>query len=182
MNILGWGSHRLSHFCLAHRITHFGCHRAGIKRVCVCVCVCVGAGGDKGMSDVQKRCLGLSFETRHRGRKSIWHLWVSKFGHFSKPEPLQCLLHAWLCAGCWGRWERLKKKKISWDFLGGPVVRTLPFHCRGQRVQSLGGELRFYMLHGSTKKKKRSVSERVMAQCGGEETYTQMVCNGMWKP
>jgi len=29
------------------------------SRICVsvCVCVCVGAGGDKGMSDMQKRCL-----------------------------------------------------------------------------------------------------------------------------
>ena len=50
-----------------------------------------------------------------------------------------------------------KKRKISRDFLGGPVVRTLHFHCRGQRVQFLFGQLRFYMLHGSTKKKKKKV-------------------------
>ena len=69
-----------------------------------------------------------------------------------------------------------KKKKISRDFLGGPVVRTLHFHCRGQRVQSLVGELRVYMLPGSTKKKKKKdlSPERVMVQCRREETYTQM--------
>ena len=35
-------------------------------------------------------------------------------------------------------------KNDSWDFPGGPVVKTLSFHCRG--FQSLVGELRFFML------------------------------------
>ena len=35
-----------------------------------------------------------------------------------------------------------------WDFPGGPVVKALSFHCQGQGVQSLVGELRSHIQHG----------------------------------
>ena len=41
------------------------------------------------------------------------------------------------------------------EFLGGPLVRTLCFHCRGQ-VPSLGGELIACKPRGAAKKKKIS--------------------------
>ena len=46
--------------------------------------------------------------------------------------------------------------KACGDFPGGPVVRTLCFHCRGARVRSLVGELRSHKLGGVTKKKKKN--------------------------
>ena len=36
--------------------------------------------------------------------------------------------------------------KLAWDFPGGPVVKTLHLHCRGQ-VQRLMGDLRMAQLH-----------------------------------
>ena len=41
------------------------------------------------------------------------------------------------------------------EFPGGPVVRTLRFHCPGPRVQSLVGELGSQGPHGIAKKKKK---------------------------
>ena len=35
-----------------------------------------------------------------------------------------------------------------WDFPGGPVVKALSFHCQGQGVQTLVGELRSHIQHG----------------------------------
>ena len=35
-----------------------------------------------------------------------------------------------------------------WDFPGGPVARTLSFHCRGSQVPPLVGELRSHVPHG----------------------------------
>ena len=40
------------------------------------------------------------------------------------------------------------------DFSGTPVVKTLPFNCRGAQVQSLVEKLRSLMLHRVAKKKK----------------------------
>ena len=31
----------------------------------------------------------------------------------------------------------LKKKRLSWDFSGGPVVRILTFHCWGHKFKPL---------------------------------------------
>ena len=42
-----------------------------------------------------------------------------------------------------------------WDFLSSPVVRTPPFHYRGTQVESLIEELRFHMLCGMARKKKK---------------------------
>ena len=42
-----------------------------------------------------------------------------------------------------------------WDFPGGPVVKTLRFHCRGAWVPPLVRELRSRMQQGAAKKKKR---------------------------
>ena len=45
--------------------------------------------------------------------------------------------------------------KVNRDFPGGPVVRTLYFHCKGAWVQSLVGELlRFHTPHCAAKDKK----------------------------
>ena len=38
---------------------------------------------------------------------------------------------------------------------GGPLVKTLHFQCRGERVRSLVGELRFHMSHGAAKKQQQ---------------------------
>ena len=43
-------------------------------------------------------------------------------------------------------------KKRFWEFPGGPVTKTLHFHCMGVQVRSLVGELRSCMLHAATKK------------------------------
>ena len=40
------------------------------------------------------------------------------------------------------------------DGHGGPVVRTLRFHCREAQVQSLVGELRACKLHSKAKKER----------------------------
>ena len=53
-----------------------------------------------------------------------------------------------------GTWILLKTSQ-SWEFPGGPVVRTLHFHCRGPGVQSLVGELRSRKLRVADKKKKK---------------------------
>ena len=45
------------------------------------------------------------------------------------------------------------------EFPGGPVVRTLRFHCPGPRVQSLVGELGSQEPHGIAKKKKKKKSK-----------------------
>ena len=37
-------------------------------------------------------------------------------------------------------------KTLTWDFSGGPVVKTLCFHCKGV-VQALVGEQRSHMPH-----------------------------------
>ena len=38
---------------------------------------------------------------------------------------------------------KINNSKINWrDTLGSPVVKTLPFHCRGVQVQTLVGKLR----------------------------------------
>ena len=49
----------------------------------------------------------------------------------------------------------LKEKKKSWDFPGGPVVKTLHFHCREQVFGSLVRELRSLhaMCYGQKKEK-----------------------------
>ena len=52
----------------------------------------------------------------------------------------------------------LKKERNSGEFPGGPVVRTLRFHCRGW-VQSLVGELRSHKPNGVAKKKKNRENE-----------------------
>ena len=44
----------------------------------------------------------------------------------------------------------------TWDFTGGPVVRTSPSKARVQ-VQSLVGELRSHMPQGQKKKKKHKI-------------------------
>ena len=41
--------------------------------------------------------------------------------------------------------------KLTLDFSGGPVVKTLNFHCRGVQVWSLIRELRSHMQHRVTK-------------------------------
>ena len=48
----------------------------------------------------------------------------------------------------------LKKKSSSWEFPGGPLVRTSQFPCQGPGVQSLVGELRSQKPHGAAKKRK----------------------------
>ena len=45
----------------------------------------------------------------------------------------------------------------SRDFLGGPVVKTLHFQCRGVQVLSLVGELASHMLLREVKKKKKKL-------------------------
>ena len=44
------------------------------------------------------------------------------------------------------------KKKVFWDFPGGPVVKTLHVHSRRVGVPFLVGELRSRMLSGVAKK------------------------------
>ena len=52
------------------------------------------------------------------------------------------------------------KVEKDWDFLGGPAVRTLHFHCRGhgfipgQRLKIHDWELRFCMWQGVARKKR----------------------------
>ena len=41
---------------------------------------------------------------------------------------------------------------LWWAFPGGPVVKTLGFHCRGSQVRSFVRELRFHMLSSKAKK------------------------------
>ena len=56
-------------------------------------------------------------------------------------------------------WEsgktNLSPKFPSWDFPGGPVVKTLRFQCRGARVLSLLGEVPHAMRRSPEKKKKK---------------------------
>ena len=50
--------------------------------------------------------------------------------------------------------EDLNKNLLYRDFLGGSVVKTLRFHCRGYGFHPWSGELRSQMLRGTAKKKK----------------------------
>ena len=54
----------------------------------------------------------------------------------------------------------LKEKKKSWDFPGGPGVKTLHLHCRERAFGSLVRELRSLhgMCYGPQKKKKKNTS------------------------
>ena len=54
---------------------------------------------------------------------------------------------------------------MSWEFLGGLVVRIPDFHCRGPaaRVQSLVGELRFHKPHDTGQKKKKKERKKKMS-------------------
>ena len=45
------------------------------------------------------------------------------------------------------------KTVLSWDFTGGPEVKTLCFHCRKHRSLPWSGNLRSCKLHGVAKKK-----------------------------
>ena len=45
------------------------------------------------------------------------------------------------------------KKCLDWDFPGGPVVKTLCFHCRGRGFDPWLGKFR--MPHSVAKKKKK---------------------------
>lgn len=53
------------------------------------------------------------------------------------------------------------------EFPGGPVVRTLYFHCRGAGDRFLVRELRFCKLSGAAKKKKerKKVNIRLDFRC-----------------
>ena len=53
------------------------------------------------------------------------------------------------------RGAKLPFKQVVRDFLGGPVVGTPRFQCRGCRFKSLVGELRSHMPRGQKKKKKK---------------------------
>ena len=48
--------------------------------------------------------------------------------------------------------EEAQREGREGDVPGGPVVRALYFQCRGERLRSLIGELRFHMSHGAAKK------------------------------
>ena len=52
---------------------------------------------------------------------------------------------------CFFDWTAVFRASFSQELPGGPVVRTLCFHCIRARVQSLFGELRYYKL-GQKKK------------------------------
>ena len=54
-----------------------------------------------------------------------------------------------------------QEKKIR-GLPGGPVVKTLSFHCRGTQIRSLVQELRSHMPHGLVEKKKR---EKIFCLC-----------------
>ena len=43
-------------------------------------------------------------------------------------------------------------KEPTEDFPGGPEVKTLQFHCRGQKFNPWPGKLRSCILHGTAKK------------------------------
>ena len=45
------------------------------------------------------------------------------------------------------------------DFPGGPVVKTVCFHCKGARARSLVGELRSHRLRDTAPQKERSPRE-----------------------
>ena len=61
-----------------------------------------------------------------------------------------------------------RRVRRAGGFPGGPVVKTLHFHCRGHGSNPLVGELRSHMPSGVTKKKakiKISVSDRLYLRC-----------------
>ena len=68
-----------------------------------------------------------------------------------RPNPRYKLLHNRSMPG-----EPLvSNSSLSLDFLGGPVVKTPRFHCRGHRFDPW--LRKFDMLHGATKKKKKII-------------------------
>ena len=59
-----------------------------------------------------------------------------------------------------------------WDFPGGPVVKTLRFHCRGPGVGSLVRALRSHMLRGTDKKiKNKNKINKIKTQKNKEMNY-----------
>ena len=53
--------------------------------------------------------------------------------------------------------QEIESKASMGDFSGGPVVKTLRFHCRGAQVRSLVGEL---TSHQEKKKERKRRKER----------------------
>ena len=53
--------------------------------------------------------------------------------------------------------KRLHKKILSWEFPGGPVVRTRRFHCCGlSSIPGQGTKIPQAAWHGQKKKKKKN--------------------------
>ena len=48
-------------------------------------------------------------------------------------------------------------KMKTWDFPGGPLIKTLSSQCKGHRFDPLIGELKFHTLHSMAKKKKKQI-------------------------
>ena len=58
-------------------------------------------------------------------------------------------------SGGWTMWVSECCAEQHREFPGGPVVRTLSFHCREFRVRSLVREFRSHKPYGTAKKKKK---------------------------
>ena len=58
--------------------------------------------------------------------------------------------------------EEAQREGSEGDVPGGPVVRALHFQCRGERLRSLIGELRFHMSRGATARRKQRKNQRVV--------------------
>ena len=61
-----------------------------------------------------------------------------------------------------------RRVRRAGDFPGGPVVKTLHFHCRGHGSNPLVGELRSHMPSGVTKKKKGKNQDFCLGQAISE--------------
>ena len=68
-----------------------------------------------------------------------WRSWLVKSGHEGKGTSPNAL-----------------RELEAWDFPGGPEVKILHFHYRGQHIRPLVQELRSHKLRGVAKKKKKN--------------------------
>ena len=75
--------------------------------------------------------------------------------------------------------QEIESKASMGDFSGGPVVKTLRFHCRGAQVRSLVGELRSHQEKKKRKKKKERKEGRKKTKppiCGASAVCRALDC------
>ena len=62
------------------------------------------------------------------------------------------------------------------DFSGGPVVKTLHFHCRGAQVRPLVGQLRSHQEKKKKKERKEGRKKTKPPICGASAVYRALDC------